>query len=575
MNMKDLLSVVLLLGALWGQAQDRPDNPFPVHPDSVEKPDVPRGRIEGPFEWKSGIYPGTVRDYWLHVPRQYDPARPACVAVIQDGLDRARGWRLPTVLDNLIHQGELPVIIGIFINPGVIPSDGEEALPRFNRSFEYDSLGDRYARFLVEEILPEVGKTHNLSPDPGDRMIGGASSGAICAFNVAWERPDAFRRVLSTIGTYVDLRGGHHLSTLVRKTEPKPIRIFLQDGSRDLDIYAGSWWMANQDLLSSLRWAGYAVHHIWGEGGHNTLHDAAIMPDVLRWLWQDHPDPILARPAPDRRTDILVEGEGWRETGSLPAPMSSPVAHPSGTIHFCIPERNEIWKCSPGEGPERFVGETAGAGALSYSGTGELLATSRDGLIAYSAEGKRRILARDFHCDDFVVRNGALYGTSREHPASILHLDGSGTQRKLPLPEVARPGWLALSPDHGQLHLTARNGIPAWSLMFRSGEVAYPEPLFRLFAGEETDAGVEDTAVDGEGRVYFATRIGIQVCDPLGRLHLIIAPPPGGRTSGLVFGGMERDILYTSANNTLYARRLNTRGHIPASGPEAPGRPRL
>src|SRR5690606_23198593 len=144
----------------------------------------------------------------------------------------------------------------VFIEPGVVPAVTEGDQPRFNRSFEYDSMGDRYARFLLEEIVPEVKKKYNLSDDPNDRGIGGASSGAICAFNVAWERPDAFRRVLSTIGTYVGLRGANEFPVLVRKTEPKPIRVFLQDGNRDLNIYAGDWWVANQDMLSALQFAG-------------------------------------------------------------------------------------------------------------------------------------------------------------------------------------------------------------------------------------------------------------------------------------------------------------------------------
>src|SRR5690606_18553085 len=152
---------------------------------------------------------------------------------------------------------------GIFIDHGKVPAEGADNYPRYNRSYEYDALGDRYARFLLEEILPEVKKSYNLSDKPDDRSIAGASSEAICAFNAAWERPDAFRRVLSTIGTYVGLRGGDEFATLVRKSEPKPLRVFLEDGNTDLNIYAGDWWVANQDMLSSLSWAGYEVEHIW------------------------------------------------------------------------------------------------------------------------------------------------------------------------------------------------------------------------------------------------------------------------------------------------------------------------
>ena len=152
-----------------------------IHPDTQVQPGVPQGEIKGPFPWRSKIFPGTVRDYWLYVPQQYDAAKPACVLVLQDGLGRAKDWNVPTSLDNLIHQGKVPVQIGIFISPGVVPAPHDGAQPRFNRSFEYDALGDRYARFLLEELLPEVQKSYNLSTDPNDRCIGGASSGAICA----------------------------------------------------------------------------------------------------------------------------------------------------------------------------------------------------------------------------------------------------------------------------------------------------------------------------------------------------------------------------------------------------------
>ena len=165
--------LLLFLGVFclqWLRAQDS----YPPHPDTLEKPGTPKGEVLGPFEWRSDIYPGTVRDYHLYVPAQYDPDSPACVMIVQDGLGRANGWGVPNALDNLIHSGEVPVTIGIFISPGVVPAPRDGAQPRFNRSFEYDALGDRYARFLIEEILPEVGKSYNLSDDPNDRLIAGA-----------------------------------------------------------------------------------------------------------------------------------------------------------------------------------------------------------------------------------------------------------------------------------------------------------------------------------------------------------------------------------------------------------------
>ncbi|HEX6985782.1 MAG TPA: alpha/beta hydrolase-fold protein, partial [Planctomycetaceae bacterium] len=189
-------------------------------PDSKPQPGVPKGEIlKFTFEG-SKIFPGTTRDVWVYVPARYRPETPACLYVNQDGIQ----YEAPTVFDNLIHKGEMPVTVGVFVMHGrVKAADADAALDRFNRSYEYDGLGDGYARFLLEELLPEVetkttsdGRPIRLSKDPNDRAIGGSSSGAVCAFTVAWERPDAFRRVFSAIGTYVGLRGADRYHTLVR-----------------------------------------------------------------------------------------------------------------------------------------------------------------------------------------------------------------------------------------------------------------------------------------------------------------------------------------------------------------------
>jgi enterochelin esterase family protein len=194
--------------------------------DSEKQAGVPEGKISE-HSWTSKIYPGTVRDYWVYVPAQYDGSKPAAVMIFQDGrgmknTEGERAWMTPVVLDNLIYKGEMPVTIGIFIDPGVLPAKNDEQEGRYNRSFEYDAIGDRYARFLLEEILPEVGKTYKLTDDPNLRGISGSSSGGIAAFTAAWNRPDAFRRVLSFIGSYTDLRGGNVYPAVIRKTEPKP-----------------------------------------------------------------------------------------------------------------------------------------------------------------------------------------------------------------------------------------------------------------------------------------------------------------------------------------------------------------
>ena len=291
--MKRTLRFVAFVAALIVRLHGADLNDYVPGPDSRPQPGVPQGELIK-FEFTaSKIFPGTTRDVTLYVPKQYDPAKPACVHVNQDGLQ----YNANVVFDNLIARGELPVIIGVFVTPGVIKArDPATQQDHYNRSFEYDGLGDAYARFLLDELLPVVetkstgdGRAIKLSHSGNDRAIGGSSSGAICAFTAAWERPDSFSRVFSAIGTFVDLRGGMRYPTLIRKYEPKPIRVFLQDGSNDNNRYGGDWWMANQTMERALAFAGYEVEHVWGDGMHSTKHATAIFPEALRWLWRDWP----------------------------------------------------------------------------------------------------------------------------------------------------------------------------------------------------------------------------------------------------------------------------------------------
>ena len=263
---------------------------YQLGPDSLPQAGVPQGTVEQRRMSSQGIYPGTERDYWIYVPAQYDPDKPACLMVFQDGggyVNLKGHSRVPTVFDNLIHKGEMPVTIGLFLNPGVIPPAVDGGKPRKNRSFEYDTVSDQYANFLLEEVLPKVEKVYNISEDPEHRAICGISSGGICAFTVAWYRPDQFRKVISYVGSFTNIRGGHIYPSWIRKTEKKPIRVFLQDGENDLDNLHGSWPLANQRMASALEFAGYDYKFEFGDGGHNGRHGGAILPDALRWLWRD------------------------------------------------------------------------------------------------------------------------------------------------------------------------------------------------------------------------------------------------------------------------------------------------
>ena len=291
-----ICSVVLVasFGGLVVAQTDKPKEPekYQLGPESLPIEGVPKGQVTK-LSWKSKVFEGTIRDYYVYVPASYDAAIPTAVMVFQDGhtyINPTGDFRVPTVFDNLIHKKDLPPMIGIFIDPGHFgDAPPENRWRASNRSVEYDSLNAEYSKLVLDEILPEVAKSYNLTSDPEQRAICGISSGAICAWTVAWERPDAFRKVLSHIGSFTDIRGGHNYPSLIRKTEKKPIRIFLQDGDHDLNNPAGNWWLANLQMESALQFAKYDVKTVWGHGAHNGNHGGAILPDSLRWLWRKEP----------------------------------------------------------------------------------------------------------------------------------------------------------------------------------------------------------------------------------------------------------------------------------------------
>lgn len=288
------------------------DDQYVLGPDSLAKEGVPRGKVIPMPQWHSKIYEGTVRDWWIYVPAQYDASKPAAVMVFQDG-GASKGDQKQTgpnnatyVFDNLIASKEMPVTIGIFISPGSFPAADPKAKARSNRSFEYDTPNGDYVRFLLEEILPEVSKEYKLTDNPDQRAIVGGSSGGICAFTAAWERPDAFRKVVSHIGSFTNIRGGYIYPAQIRKTQlevakntyntpelqklleqRRSIRVFLQDGSGDVDNQFGNWPLANQDMAAALKYAGWDYKFVFGEGTHNGKHGASIFPDTMRWLWRE------------------------------------------------------------------------------------------------------------------------------------------------------------------------------------------------------------------------------------------------------------------------------------------------
>ncbi len=555
---------------------------YPLGPDSQVKPGVPQGTITK-YEWSnSKIFPGTTRDYWTYVPAQYDANKPAAVMIFQDGggmIARDGRWRVPVVLDNLIASGELPVIVGIFINPGVMPAAHANAEGRYNRSFEYDALSDRYARFLIEEILPEVGKKLNLTTDPNLRGLMGSSSGAIAAFNAAWERPDQFRRVLSTIGTFVNIRGGQDFPTRVRKYEPKPLRVFLQDGRNDNNIYAGSWWVANQDMAAAFEWAGYEYTFVVGEEKHNAIHGSAILPDAMRWLWKDPAKPISNRLRPgDRQFSRMIAGDSkWELVSEGHQFTEGPAVDREGNLYFSDPRASKIWRMIDGK-VTLFKEDTGNANGLMFGPDGKLYAceNGRRRIVAYDVKtGVATPVVTDVTSNDLVINaKGEIWFT--DPTAKKVWYVRPGSEKKMVHEGLEFPNGIMLSPD--QTLLTVADSRSKWVWSFQigpDGGLLNGQPFYRLETNDQSSATSADgMTMDTEGYLWVTTNIGLQICDQPGRVTAILNKPQPGSLSNVVFAGKELDTVYVTAGDKVFRRKVNRKGLTPWS-PVKPPKPGL
>ena len=294
--LKKLLATALVLAAPLYAQETTPkltltQMPEPkLGPDSMVNPRIDKGQVIDFVFASSKVFPGTSRKIHLYIPAQYDAKKETAVMVFQDGhtyVNPNGDFRVTTVFDNLIAVGDMPPVIGIFIDPGHKGAEkSESSWKNNNRSIEYDTLSADYATFLIDEILPLVGKDYNLTKDPELRAICGTSSGGICAWTVAWERPDAFRKVASSIGSFTNIRGGDAYPGMIRKTEKKPIRGFFQEGINDLDNEHGNWPLGNMAMEAALKFKGYDHKYIWGHGAHSGKQMGAIFPDAMRWLWR-------------------------------------------------------------------------------------------------------------------------------------------------------------------------------------------------------------------------------------------------------------------------------------------------
>ena len=459
----------------------------PCGPDSLPQPGVPKGEvIKGEFA-ASTIYPGTWREYWVYIPAGLDRTQPAPVMIFQDGLQ----YQAPVVFDNLIARNVIPKMVGVFVMHGRVKSGRDDARDRMNRSYEYDSFNDTYARFLLEEMLPFVEKTHGivLTKDPNARAIAGNSSGAIAAFAAAWTRPDAFRRVFSAIGTYVGLRGGNNVALHVRLSEPKPIRVFLQDGKNDLNNYTGDWFITNQDMLSALTYAGYDVAHEWGDGEHNSRHATAIFPKVVEWLWKGYPAPLVANAAKASKQDvtqIMIPGEDWQPIDQSHV-VDGWVPGPAEERRYAATRATKQIVAKRDGGAQRIVAERTPATALTVSFAGHVYAVDETS-----------------HTLFFVPKGGIAK-----------QIDDT----------LASPAGVALSADQSQLYVADAGRQLSYAYRIQAdGTPVDKQPYIYVHhqPGAPHDSGAAGMTVDTEGRIYMATTLGIQVFDQLGKCHGIL-----------------------------------------------------
>jgi gluconolactonase len=563
-----------------------PEENYPVDPASEEQPGVPKGEVLKFTFDRSELFPGTWREYWVYIPAQYKPDKPACVYVNQDGIQ----WKATTVFDNLIHKNEMPVTIGVFVMHGKVRSaNASEANDRFNRSFEYDGLGDTYARFILNEILPDVekqtasdGRQIRLSKNANDRAIGGSSSGAVCAFTAAWERSDAFSRVFSSIGTYVGLRGADRYPTLVRKYEPKPLRIFLQDGANDLNIYAGDWWMANQTMLRALTFSGYEVKHQWGEGGHNGKHGTAIFPEAMRFLWKDWPKPVKKGQSQNQTlVNILVAGQDWELVGEGYRFAAGAAVNQAGEVYYQDTPNGKTYKVGT-DGKVRNVSqnsENASGTEFDKSGNRFEVAKNISSIVRYDVHDKRHEVVAGIAGNDITLTySGNAYVTApsgNEKPSAIFLIRADGSKMEVDKGLLHANG-VALSPDQTILFVTESLSHWIWSYQIQpDGTLSHKQKFGWLHVlDSDENAGADGLTCDRDGRIYVATRSGIQILDQTGRVNAIL-PTPNGSASDVAFGGKDFDTMFVTANDKVFKRKLNVRGASNWNKPNKPDNPKL
>lgn len=563
---------LLALGEIESQSlvtkiQNELKDPFPP----IEgKPDasIPHGDlIEGSIS-NSKIYPGTDNRFQVYIPAQYDPSAPACLLVKLDGWSEYES----RVLDYLIDHHEVPVIIGLGITPGQIST------VRFNRSYEFDSVNDHFPDYVLNELLPVVqklktkdGRAIRISPNGNDHAATGGSTGGIGAFTLAWQRPDQFARVYSVVGTFVSMRGGHDYPALIRKTDPKPIRIFLEDGSQDAwNPLFGSWYDANLNMESALRFAGYDVAHAWGDHGHDGRPGRVIFPDVMRWLWRDYPSPVKGGLSQNSTLqEVTLPEEGWRKIPGDFQSAAGLAANRKGEVYLSDEEAGTVYHIGSGT-PSVFRKGEPGLITKAFGPDGTLygVISGKKELIALNPDGARRTIAKGVAGRGLVVTHaGSIYVSEASRVWQI-----SDNKKRLVDEGIESPSGVAFSPDGSLFYVAESNTQWIYSYVVQpDGSLKDKQQFYWLHMTDiPNNSGAEDLAVDTHGNLYVATRLGIQICDQNGRVRAILPlPSPSGAVRSLCFGGKDFDVLYVTDGSHVFSRKLKAPGFAPWAAPIA------
>jgi gluconolactonase len=608
-----------------GSISTLPPVDYSLGADSQPQPGVPTGALSRHVLAPGKFFPGTPHNYQAYVPAQYEASRPIAFMIFLDGAGYAgNNVRVPVVLDNLIARRELPAMIAIFLDPGVLPARSDEVQNRYERIFEYDSLTPRFSSFLIEELIPEVAGRYNLSKDANDHGIAGISTGGVGAFVAAWNRPDQFRRVITWVGSFGNFRGADRLPGLIRRTEPRPLRIFMQTGRQDLVNYAGSWYLENPRMAAALEFAGNDVKIELGEDGHSNRHGASILPDTLRWLWRDYPHPISVTepqagagrglfaqlvprrevvpptppagpPAPAAGAAAAGRGGGprgavyaliyrdkpWEQVGDTYKSAASPAMDRDGNVFFADPAGNRIYRSDATRIVTLFKENTGGARALRFGADGRLYATqlSSRRLVSYGPAGDELVVAQNIQANDLALtRSGAIYFVDTGQKA-VGYLDEKKQRRVVyNRGEIMSPTALTLTPDQSMLLVADGMDRFQWSFQIAAdGSLVNGEPFQRLEMPEEgLFSGVGGLTVDSIGYMWATSAMGIQVCEQPGRCSNILNKPEFNSTpvTGIAFGGPGRAWLYVTQGNKLFRRETRRTGVV-AWEPIKPPQPGL